>query len=227
MEVSRRSLCSHPSYKFNRQLIMNLQIDQLIQHLDALPKQGRQLVAVVGAPGAGKSTLSEAVVEHLRQSGRKVQLVPMDGFHLDNGILNARGLFARKGAPQTFDAAGFLSLVQRLVKGEEVIAPTFDRMHDLSIAGAVEVPADVELLVLEGNYLLLDQPIWRELKQYWDLSIYLDVPLDELERRLIQRWLDHGLDPEAAAARARGNDLVNAQLVVEHSQSADVTIQNY
>lgn len=206
---------------------MKLQIDTLVQHLDALPRTGRQLVAVVGAPGAGKSTLAEAVVEHLKRSERKVQLVPMDGFHLDNGLLMARGLLARKGAPQTFDAAGFLSIVKRLVDGEEVIAPTFDRVRDLSIAGAVEVPTDVELLVLEGNYLLLDQPIWRELKQYWDLCVFLDVPIQELERRLIQRWLDHGLDQHAAEARARGNDLVNAQLVCEHSLQADVTIQNY
>lgn len=206
---------------------MNIQIETLTKHLDRLPQTGRQLVAVVGAPGAGKSTLAEAVVEHLKQSGRKVQLVPMDGFHLDNRILIARDLLVRKGAPQTFDAAGFLSMVQRLVAGEEVIAPTFDRARDISIAGAVEVPADVELLVLEGNYLLLDQPIWRELKQYWDLCVYLEVPIEELERRLIQRWLDHGLDQQAAEARARGNDLVNAQLVCEHSLAADVTIQNY
>jgi pantothenate kinase len=206
---------------------MQAQINSLTQHLDSLPATGRRLVAVVGAPGAGKSTLAEAVVEHLKKTGRKVQLVPMDGFHLDNGILNARGLFARKGAPQTFDAAGFLSMVQRLVEGDEVIAPTFDRARDISIAGAVEVPADVELLVLEGNYLLLDQPIWRELKQYWDLSVYLDVPIAELERRLIQRWLDHGLEQPAAEARARGNDLVNAKFIIENSLPADVSIQNY
>jgi len=206
---------------------MQNQIDTLTKHLDKLPQTGRQLVAVVGAPGAGKSTLAEAVVEHLRLTGRKVQLVPMDGFHLDNRILSARGLLARKGAPQTFDAAGFLSMVQRLVEGDEVIAPTFDRSLDISIAGAVEVPADVELLVLEGNYLLLDQPIWRELKQYWDLSVYLEVPVEELERRLIQRWLDHGLDPQAAQTRARGNDLVNAKFIIENSLTADVSIQNY
>lgn len=206
---------------------MKTQIDALTKHLDSLPTDGRRLVAVVGAPGAGKSTLAEAVVDHLKQTGRKVQLVPMDGFHLDNHILNARGLLARKGAPQTFDAAGFLSMVKRLVEGEEVIAPTFDRSLDISIAGAVEVPADVDLLVLEGNYLLLDQPIWRELKQYWDLSVYLEVPIEELERRLIQRWLDHGLDQQAAEARARGNDLANAQFIIENSLPADVSIQNY
>lgn len=206
---------------------MQAQIDVLTQHLDSLPAHGRRLVAVVGAPGAGKSTLAEAVVEHLKKTGRKVQLVPMDGFHLDNRILNARGLFARKGAPQTFDAAGFLAMVERLVKGEEVIAPTFDRQLDLSIAGAVEVPADVELLVLEGNYLLLDQPIWRDLKQYWDLSVYLNVPIEELERRLVQRWLEHGLDQQAAEARARGNDIVNAQLIIEQSLAADVSIDNF
>jgi len=206
---------------------MKTQIDALTKHLDSLPTDGRRLVAVVGAPGAGKSTLAEAVVDHLKQTGRKVQLVPMDGFHLDNRILNARGLLARKGAPQTFDAAGFLSMVKRLVEGEEVIAPTFDRSLDISIAGAVEVPADVDLLVLEGNYLLLDQPIWRELKQYWDLSVYLEVPIEELERRLIQRWLDHGLDQQAAEARARGNDLANAQFIIENSLPADVSIQNF
>lgn len=206
---------------------MKTQIDALTKHLDSLPNDGRRLVAVVGAPGAGKSTLAEAVVDHLKQTGRKVQLVPMDGFHLDNRILNARGLLARKGAPQTFDAAGFLSMVKRLVEGQEVIAPTFDRSLDISIAGAVEVPADVDLLVLEGNYLLLDQPIWRELKQYWDLSVYLEVPIEELERRLIQRWLDHGLDQQAAEARARGNDLANAQFIIENSLAADVSIQNF
>lgn len=206
---------------------MKTQIDALTKHLDSLPTDGRRLVAVVGAPGAGKSTLAEAVVDHLKQTGRKVQLVPMDGFHLDNHILNARGLLARKGAPQTFDVAGFLSMVKRLVEGEEVIAPTFDRSLDISIAGAVEVPADVDLLVLEGNYLLLDQPIWRELKQYWDLSVYLEVPIEELERRLIQRWLDHGLDQQAAEARARGNDLANAQFIIENSLPADVSIQNF
>lgn len=206
---------------------MKTQIDALTKHLDSLPNDGRRLVAVVGAPGAGKSTLAEAVVDHLKQTGRKVQLVPMDGFHLDNRILNARGLLARKGAPQTFDAAGFLSMVKRLVEGQDVVAPTFDRSLDISIAGAVEVPADVDLLVLEGNYLLLDQPIWRELKQYWDLSVYLEVPIEELERRLIQRWLDHGLDQQAAEARARGNDLANAQFIIENSLPADVSIQNY
>lgn len=206
---------------------MKIQIEALTQHLDKLPTEGRRLVAVVGAPGAGKSTLAEAVVDHLKQTGRKVQLVPMDGFHLDNRILNARDLLTRKGAPQTFDAAGFLSMVKRLIEGEEVIAPTFDRALDISIAGAVEVPADVELLVLEGNYLLLDQPIWRELKQFWDLSVYLEVPIEELERRLIQRWLDHGLDQHAAEARARGNDLANAKFIIENSLPADVSIQNF
>ena len=147
----------------------------------------------------------------------------MDGFHFDNCVLDARGLRARKGAEQTFDSAGFVSAVKRVRADKTTVAvPSFDRAGDFARAGAIVIEPQHRIIVSEGNYLLLDLEPWNELRPLFDLSVYLDVPEAELLRRLVQRWLDHGLPPEAAEARARGNDLVNARLVAEHSVAADV-----
>ncbi len=184
---------------------------------------GRFILAVAGAPGAGKSTLAAALVADL---GSGARLVPMDGFHLDNAVLDARGLRARKGAPETFDAPGFLALMARLRAGDgaEIAIPVFDRAADLSRAGAdVVTPVD-RILVVEGNYLLLDQAPWDGLEGVFDLTVFLDVPEAELERRLVQRWIDHGLDADAARARALSNDIPNARRVVAKSRPADIVI---
>ncbi len=156
--------------------------------------------------------------------GDGAALVPMDGYHLDNRVLDARGLRARKGAPQTFDAAGFVHMVGRLGAEDEVTIPVFDRTQDIAIAGAEVITGETRVAVVEGNYLLLDRAPWRGLHGLWDLSVFLDVPLDEVERRCIQRWLDHDHTPEAAAARARSNDVPNACVVLSDSAPADVTI---
>ena len=137
----------------------------------------------------------------------------MDGFHLDNRILRARGLLDRKGAPETFDICGLLKLVARLRDEDEVIFPVFDRSLDAAIAGAGVVHDKCKLVVVEGNYLLLDAPRWRDLSSYWDVSVYLKVPDEELRRRLIDRWLAHGLSFDNAVRRAEGNDLLNAKMV--------------
>ncbi|SMX46544.1 nucleoside triphosphate hydrolase [Actibacterium lipolyticum] len=183
--------------------------------------QGRIIVAIAGAPGSGKSTLAEALAKAI---GPDACVVPMDGFHLDNTVLKERGLFARKGAPETFDAEGFRHLITRLSAGGDVIYPTFDRELDLARAGAGVAPAQAKIVLCEGNYLLLDRPIWADLAQHWDATVFLDVPMEELERRLIQRWLDHGHSPEQAKARAMGNDIPNARQVVEHSRRADFVV---
>jgi pantothenate kinase len=183
--------------------------------------QGRFITALAGAPGAGKSTLAAAVVAEL---GAGARLVPMDGFHLDNAVLDARGQRAVKGAPQTFDAAGFVSLMQRLRAGGEVAIPVFDRAADLARAGADIVTDADRLLVVEGNYLLLTQSPWRDVS--YDLTVFLDVPERELERRLIQRWETYGYAPDAARARALSNDIPNARLVLAQSRPADITVKN-
>ncbi len=185
-----------------------------------LPSRPRVLVALAGAPGSGKSTLAAALHRRLVAQRVAAEVVPMDGFHLDNAVLDARGLRGRKGAPETFDAEGFLHLVRRLKAGGEVVAPIFDRARDLAIAGAQVVPAAARVVICEGNYLLFDEEPWRQLAALWDLPARLDVPPTELRARLIQRWLDHGLSRAAATRRAEGNDLPNARRILERELPA-------
>lgn len=177
-------------------------------------------MGLAGAPASGKSTLAEA----LARAVPRACVVPMDGFHLDNAILSTRGLLARKGAPQTFDAAGFAHLMARLRREEDVIYPLFDRSLDRAIAGAGHVSHEVETVVVEGNYLLFDSPVWRDLIGLWDLSINLTVCEETLRTRLIERWLDYGYTPDEARRKAEENDLPNATLVQEASLKADLSI---
>ncbi len=181
---------------------------------------GRRVVAIVGAPGSGKSTLAAQLVSGIEGA----VLVPMDGFHLDNRLLDLDGLRGCKGAPQTFDAAGFVALVQRLKAGDEVIHPVFDRGLDMAIAGAGRVGADSPLIVVEGNYLLLDRAPWRRLAGLWDLSIMLDVPMAELRRRLTARWQGLGCSPAEVTAHLE-NDLGNADLVLRAALPADLVVR--
>ena len=187
---------------------------------------GRLMVAIAGPPGAGKSTLSDDLRTALNRGGEgPAVVVPMDGFHFDNVILDQRGLRSRKGSPLTFDCTGFAALLERLRgASEDVVIPVFDRSLDLARAGASIVRADHRIVLVEGNYLLLDQEPWSRLASFFDMTIYLDVPLAELERRLMQRWLDHGHDDQAARKRAFSNDIPNAELVVSSSRKADFVI---
>ncbi|APE45502.1 nucleoside/nucleotide kinase family protein [Sulfitobacter alexandrii] len=196
-------------------------MQDLVDRIRATPHRGRRrLVAVTGAPGSGKSTLAGL----LAAADPTFALVPMDGFHLDNAVLRPRGLLARKGAPETFDVAGFTHLVARLAREDEVIHPTFDRALDRAVAGSGVVGPFTRTAIVEGNYLLLDRPEWRDLAGMWDLSIRLDVSLATLETRLTQRWLTHGHTPQAAAEKVRHNDLPNAELVVAAALPADITL---
>jgi fructokinase len=184
----------------------------------------RLLLALAGAPGSGKSTLAAALHRRLREQRLAAETVSMDGFHLDNAVLDARGLRSRKGAPETFDAEGFLHLVRRLAAGGEVVAPVFDRARDLAIAGAQVVPAACRVVICEGNYLLFDEAPWRDLAPLWHLTARIEVPLPELRARLIQRWLDHGLSRAAATRRAEANDMVNATRVIARQLPAEFVL---
>lgn len=206
-------------------LDISAQVTALAERVAALrARRPRVLVALAGAPGSGKSTLAAELARRLRGGGTPAEVVPMDGFHLDNAVLDARSLRGRKGAPETFDAEGFLHLVRRLKAGGEVVAPAFDRHRDVAVAGAQVVPATCEAVICEGNYLLFDEAPWRGLAPLWDLPARLDVPLTELRARLIQRWLDHGLSRAAATRRAEGNDLPNARRIVERQLPAEMIL---
>jgi fructokinase len=184
----------------------------LADRIISVPSTGRRLIALAGPPASGKSTLAAELVVAL---GSTSKLVPMDGFHLDNRLLEARGLRYRKGAPETFDLGGLLRLMPSLRSDPQVFFPVFDRKQDIAIAGAGEVDDSAKTVIIEGNYLMFDEPGWRELAEYWDACLFLDVPIKTLKARLIQRWLDHGLSESAARKKTADNDLANARRIVE------------
>ncbi len=193
--------------------------------IEALPPStGRRLVAVAGPPGVGKSTVAAFVRQELQDRGTPAGLFSMDGFHYDNAILSACDLMARKGAPETFDVPGIKSMLSRLLREGEVAVPEFDRALDTAIAARSLISSEQRTVIVEGNYLLLNEPGWVDLHEYWALTVFLDVPLQTLESRLIDRWIAFGLDPEAAKERALSNDIRNARHVLENSIPADIVL---
>ena len=191
-----------------------MQTQEIARKISATPGAGRRrLVALVGPPASGKSTLAEALADAIPASC----CVSMDGFHLDNAILSARGLLERKGAPDTFDVRGLIHLIARLRDEDEIVFPSFDRTLEKAIAGTGVVGPKIETIIVEGNYLLLDRPDWRDLHRFWDMSIHLAVPLDVLRTRLARRWLDLGFTAEQASAKIESNDIPNAKLVTSGS----------
>lgn len=184
-------------------------------------RPGRFVTAIAGPPGAGKSTLAAAVAAAL---GPGARVVPMDGFHYDDAVLLARGLRHRKGAPDTFDAGGFVHLIRRLRTGEEVAIPVFDRSMELSRAAADVVLAQDRFLVVEGNWLLLDEAPWTGLAGLFDLTVMLQVSEAEIDRRLRHRWATHGKTPADARHWIDSNDMPNVRRVLHGSRAADVVI---
>ena len=197
-------------------------VEQILSRLPR-PFALRRLVGIAGPPASGKSTLAKALADALIAGGETAVIVPMDGFHLDNAILSVRGLLARKGAPETFDSAGFAALLPRLRSREDVAVPLFDRTRDLAIAGAAVVAPACDYVIVEGNYLLLNEDPWRSLSPLWDMTVYISPPAPVLRERLIARWTDHGLALADALARAEGNDMVNARRIEAWRLPSDLT----
>ena len=169
---------------------------------DLLRRPGRVLLGVVGPPGAGKTTTARRIVASVdeRRGRGTAAVVGMDGFHLANEVLVALGRRDRKGAPDTFDVDGLVSLLERLVRRDEpvVYAPRFDRSREEAIAAAVAVPRDVRLVVVEGNYLLHDEGPWARVRPLLDAVWYRDTPAALRRRRLLERQR-RTYGPEAGA----------------------------
>ncbi|MFC0096487.1 nucleoside/nucleotide kinase family protein [Micromonospora marina] len=202
-----------------------LALDELIARARALAGDGpRQLLGIAGAPGAGKSTLAERIVAALGPSAR---LVPMDGFHLAGPALARLGLAGRKGAPDTFDVNGFVSMLRRLRRLEptSVWAPEFRRDLEEPVAGSIEVPPEVRLVVTEGNYLLLRDDPWEEVRTLVHQVWFLDLDAELRLRRLTARHEAYGKSPEQARAWALGSDEENARLVAGTAGHADLVVR--
>ena len=200
---------------------------------EAARRERRFILGITGPPAAGKSTLSEALQEALNGGrgpggGDEVATIAgLDGFHFDDAVLHARGHRPRKGAPFTFDAEGYAAMLDRLAASsrEAVAIPVFDRDLELSRAAAAIVKPHHRIVITEGNYLLLDDDRWRAARERLDFTVFLDVPFEELRRRLMARWLGHGYDPEHAKEKTEANDLVNARLVVSTSVAPDLRLR--
>ncbi len=201
--------------------------DQLLARVCALvPTRDRVIVGIAGPPAAGKSTLARALVVRLRAQEIAAAYLPMDGYHLSNAELQRLGRLDRKGAPDTFDAQGYLALLARLrhCPGHVVYAPDFNRTLEEPIAGSIALGPEVSVIVTEGNYLLLDDAPWPEVRRSLDEVWYLAVPGDVRRRRLVERQEIGGKDRASAEAWADGSDARNAALVEAVQAGADLII---
>jgi hypothetical protein len=184
----------------------------------------RVLIGIIGKPGAGKSTLSKFLMAKLPKEF--VTVVPMDGYHLSNKVLKDLKRADRKGAPDTFDVAGFISLVKRIrtEQNQNIYYPIFDRAIEESIAAQGVVTSATKVVIIEGNYLLHDDGGWEVCNDLLDESWMVDVDDDKRISRLISRHIAYGKDPEAAKAWAKGTDEVNAKLIERGRNRADFVV---
>lgn len=182
----------------------------------------RKILGLAGAPGSGKSTLAQALLE---QAGERAVVLPMDGYHLANAELARLGRAMRKGAEDTFDSAGYVALLQRLrsqPENELIYAPQFLREIEEAVAGAIAIPPDVQLIITEGNYLLLDRGHWARVHPLLDECWYLDIDPALRVQRLVARHVQFGRTPEAAHAWVMDSDEVNAALIETTRTRADL-----
>ncbi len=178
---------------------------------------GRYMVGLVGAPGAGKSTFAAQLVEGINQEhGRSIAVVvPMDGFHYSNEELDRRQLRPLKGIPATFDAQGFVNLVRLLKEkqDESVFCPRFDRSIEASIENGIEIAPHHQIIVSEGNYLLMDVAPWNQLPELFNEIWYINTDVDTIVPRLLKRHKAGGRNEAETRAKMESTDLPNAALI--------------
>ncbi|TQJ50611.1 pantothenate kinase [Phycicoccus sp. SLBN-51] len=207
-------------------MVTETSVDDLVELLRTLTASGggRTMVGIVGAPGSGKSTLATLLAERLVDHGAVV--VPFDGFHLANAVLERRGLQGNKGAMETFDLDGYAHLLQRLRRASTTVyAPDYDRSIEEPIAGAVAVPPSSRVVITEGNYLLADHPAARRAKRALDAVWYLDLDEDTRTERLVERHIRFGKTPAEARTWVAGSDQRNADLVARTREKADLVVR--
>lgn len=181
----------------------------------------RRLLGLAGPPGAGKSTLAARLTAHV---GKAAVVVPLDGFHLANAELIRLGRLGRKGAPDTFDAGGYVALLRRLrvaAPGATVYAPAYERKNEEAIAGSIPVGPDISLVITEGNYLLFAEPPWPAVRELLDEIWWVDLDEDERRRRLVARHIRWGKTPAQAERFVARSDEANARALAPGRTHAD------
>lgn len=192
-----------------------------------LKASNRYMIAVAGPPASGKSTFAEKLCLLINQQGTKIisEVIPMDGFHFDNATLDELQLRHRKGAENTFDSNGFIKMIEALHDSNEVISiPLFDRAKDETVPDAKTISPAVKILIIEGNYLLLNTKPWSKVHKMYDFTVLLKPDIGTIKKRLIDRWMNNGYNLEGARQRAFSNDVPNSETVISHSIDADLLI---
>ena len=198
----------------------------LIYNLDQNNLKNRYFIALAGPPASGKSTISQKLNEDFNTKGLPSEIFQMDGFHFDDAILNSRNLLPRKGSPETFDVMGLKNFLIRLANEPEVVVPVFDRRLELSRSSAVTITEDKKIIIVEGNYLLLNSHPWSTLNDYFNSRIMIHCEESTLEKRLIERWKGFDLNQEQINQKVYKNDLPNGVNVIQNSIEADYYLEN-
>lgn len=189
--------------------------DHLVERIDAMLAKGGRVLGIAGPPGAGKSTVAEAILVHY---GPRAALLPLDGYHFANEELHRLGRAHRKGAPDTFDVDGYLDALRRVrERRHDVLVPRFHREIEEPVANAIRIATTADLVITEGNYLLLPMGGWGEVADLLD-DRWLLRPDDRVRRtRLVARHEAHGRSPVEARSWVEEVDQPNAELVLHRS----------
>ena len=209
--------------------MIKLNYQELIKKLDQdvqKSNKNRYFIAISGPPASGKSTTSEKLHSDLKLKRHKPSILQMDGFHYDNSILKEKDLIQKKGAPETFDVYGLLNFIKRLQNEPEVIVPIFDRSLELSRSSAVIISKESKVIIVEGNYLLLNSQPWKDLQNFFDTTVMLDCEEKILEQRLIDRWKNFNLSNDEINQKVYKNDLPNGLNVLKNSTLAKYYLTN-
>ncbi|KAJ5466229.1 hypothetical protein N7530_010016 [Penicillium desertorum] len=216
------------------------QVAKSIHGLSLAQGRKRFLVAIAGIPGSGKTTLAKSVVERVNEMNGSVyhyaMCIPMDGFHLPRAVLDRlpdrKQAYARRGAPWTFDVAGFTEYVRSLRtwadgnSAEILYAPSFDHKQKDPVANSIALAPETSIVIVEGNYLLFDEPRWRDVAPLFDYRLFVDADLEAARERVAKRHVQAGIEPniESGFRRVDENDYLNAQAIYEKRLKADLVI---